>query len=393
VGLIGLSSGGEVDEPVAEDDDSDSVPMQEVPLAEQDMPMQQPMNVLAGTAQNDELLGDTTYDGIDAGDGDDFIASFGSTGAIDGGAGDDTIALTTGEGTLTGGEGADVFFVVGDEDSNVTTKATIKDFDPTQDSLTLLPQQSVVASGDVAISPTTVELKVNEIETDNGSATELKLVARSGFEQQVASAGLSSVTLEGVKPAELRGADFRIGPDTTVNVEDQTEFLKALSKGISDYDSFSIYTPLKDDILDNGTSNAIFGLGGDDVITGSIGPIVPDIFGGSGDDTITSDVLGSGSVLDGGAGDDMLFASASDTLVGGEGTDTFNVIAYDFEPNMQPNVEILDFDLGAETLKISAFYPASFFDVPDGTEITGEATIELVNATKNGVTGTQITTT
>jgi Ca2+-binding RTX toxin-like protein len=77
-------------------------------------------------------------DTITGGDGDDTIYIWGGDGTADGEDGSDDLILVTGSASLTAGAGVgDDFYVLANVTDDQLTEATIEDFDPGRDTLTL----------------------------------------------------------------------------------------------------------------------------------------------------------------------------------------------------------------------------------------------------------------
>lgn len=90
-------------------------------------------------------------------DGDDRLFSWGDGGEVRGNAGDDELVLLTGEATLEAGGGLnDDFYVLANIDDAQLTEATITDFDPTRDTLTVtidhLPEAGADLDAEVTLT-------------------------------------------------------------------------------------------------------------------------------------------------------------------------------------------------------------------------------------------------
>ncbi|MGR3483774.1 MAG: calcium-binding protein [Paracoccaceae bacterium] len=125
-----------------------------------------------------------------------------------------------------------------------------------------------------------------------------------------------------------------------------------------------------DDALTGGDgSDTLMGHAGDDRLTGGAG--ADQLLGGDGDDHLDArrDDDGAGDIADGGAGDDTLTGGTGDWLIGGAGTDAFEVTAADGAP------QIDDFDPATESLTVLHDGPAPVLgQTPfgDGTTITAD---------------------
>lgn len=116
------------------------------------------------------------------------------------------------------------------------------------------------------------------------------------------------------------------------------------------------------DALDESNDDVINGLGGDD-----------EIWGGLGDD-----------MLLGGAGDDSIAGGpGADTVSGGSGVDTFLV-----HPGDQ-SLDILDFELGVDTLDLSAFARGDALSAYFGAT-AGSAVLTFADGTEVSVAGTGV---
>lgn len=100
-------------------------------------------------------------DAIRGDDGDDTIFIWGGNGTADGSADNDTLVLVTGQASLTAGGGAtDAFYALANVTDEQLTEATITDFDPSRDTLTLtidyVPEGGVLPDVDFTLTDTTV---------------------------------------------------------------------------------------------------------------------------------------------------------------------------------------------------------------------------------------------
>ncbi|MCG3266830.1 calcium-binding protein [Yoonia sp. I 8.24] len=101
-------------------------------------------------------------DTITGGEGDDTIYIWGGDGTADGEDGSDNLVLVTGSASLTAGAGdGDDFYVLANVTDDQLTSATIEDFDPGRDTLTLtldhVPEGGTLPDVDVTMTQTTVD--------------------------------------------------------------------------------------------------------------------------------------------------------------------------------------------------------------------------------------------
>jgi Ca2+-binding RTX toxin-like protein len=97
-------------------------------------------------------------------------------------------------------------------------------------------------------------------------------------------------------------------------------------------------------IIGTGFADRIFGLGGDDSIDGKEGDDV--IYGNENNDTLVD--RSGNNILDGGSGDDILYGGELNTLLGGEGNDT-----YLFEGNAPIGINFLEDASGVDTIEFA----------------------------------------
>ena len=246
--------------------------------------------VTAGTSATDaiDLSAETTEQAIHGLGGDDTIAGGSAADLIVGGAGNDT---------LTGNGGADIFkysFANAGND-------TITDFDAAGGDILDL---SVLLDGYGITSD-----DINDFITvsDNGGSAMLSIDANGD-----GSGADVTITLTGV-PSTL-----------DINAAIAAGNIVVLEDGVSGTTYGTVGTGNTADTLDNSASTDnldIYGLDGDDVITGGEGN--DRIWGGTGDDTIN-------------------LSTGADSVSGGAGDDTFNTDALTVEDMQGPGRQIID---------------------------------------------------
>jgi len=153
-------------------------------------------------------------------DGDDRLFSWGEGGEVRGNADDDELILVTGEATLEAGGGLnDDFYVFANLEDAQLTDATIADFDPSRDTLTLtidyVPDGGTPPEVDVTLTQVEVD-GVNGVRVDavfaTGSSVPASSEAASAFLVGATIDQLSSANVEAVLTSE---ADFE-DPESTL---------------------------------------------------------------------------------------------------------------------------------------------------------------------------------
>ncbi|MCG6111684.1 MAG: type I secretion protein [Paracoccus sp.] len=170
---------------------------------------------LIGLGGDDALAGNTGRDTLEGGDGNDTLAGGGGTDLLLGGAGDDIISVDRldreaiwtrgGAETLSGGEGNDFLFFTPDDIADGGTgqdsfnliltpeggPATISDFDPADDQLTLYAEFDpenpplITVRFDEASQTTQVLLGDRQTLTLNGNFTAEQLAVRLLTQEQL----------------------------------------------------------------------------------------------------------------------------------------------------------------------------------------------------------------
>ncbi len=197
---------------------------------------------LTGGDGDDVIYGGTGFSGPDGApidterpsefirgdDGDDRLFSWGDGGEVRGNADDDELILVTGEATLEAGGGLnDDFYVFASLEDAQLTDATIADFDPSRDTLTLtidhVPQVGAALDVDVTLTPKTVDgvngVRVDAVFADPGAAPS---------ESEAATAFLVGATVDQLSAANIEvvvtsGADV----DDPVGAENTLAAVKA----------------------------------------------------------------------------------------------------------------------------------------------------------------------
>ena len=221
------------------------------------------LDVVDGLGGLDQLFG---FENVLAGAGDDSLVGNAAGNRLAGGAGDDTLAGGAGDDTLEGGSGRDT-----------------ADYSASTDGLVI-----------------TLDADGNALGIADGLGTTDYLY---GIENLIGGSGNDSLTGNAGQNLLRGGA----GNDTLTG-----------GLGVDTVDYRTSLGPLSITLDGSGNaSNVDDGFGGTDQLYG-----FENILGGAGDDTLTGNDLAN--LLDGGAGDDWLLAgtNASDTLIGGLGSDT-----------------------------------------------------------------------
>ena len=153
-------------------------------------------------------------------DGDDRLFSWGEGGEVRGNADDDELILVTGEATLEAGGGQnDDFYVFANVSDSQLTEATIADFDPSRDTLTLtidyVPDGGTPPDVDVTMTQTQVDgvngVRVDAVYTGAGDVP-ASSEAAVAFLPGATLAQLSSANIEAVLTTNADLTD----PDTTL---------------------------------------------------------------------------------------------------------------------------------------------------------------------------------
>jgi len=161
-------------------------------------------------------------------DGDDRLFSWGDGGEVRGNADDDELILVTGEATLEAGGGQnDDFYVFANLEDAQLTDATIADFDPSRDTLTLTIDH--VPDGG---TPPEVDVTLTQVEVDgvNGVRVDAVFVGPGDIpaEQEAASAFLVGATLD-----QLSSANIEAVLTTEADFEDPESTLTAVKTALS----------------------------------------------------------------------------------------------------------------------------------------------------------------
>jgi Ca2+-binding RTX toxin-like protein len=316
---------------------------------------------LDGGAGKDLLRGfeGTSFAG---GEGDDeivinFMNAHPGPAVVSGGSGNDSIALrlhnvSQAAATISGGDGVDTYHLYGLPGTlEGAAGLVVTDFKagPGGDLIDLLELTYVRGGGNAFVNGM-VRL------TASGSDT---LVQMREPGDRTNTIYFTMLTLKGVRPEQLTGANFTGGMDPTSG-----------TLGLS----FS--GGAGDDVLDGGPgADVLSGLAGNDILNGGAGNDVLDggagndsisggagdntLRGGDGDDVIAGSYTGS-NLIEGGAGKDILRSNfASDRLYGGEGNDEL-VLADSGILSYPGNTIVLSGDAGDDVIRIrSAPVPAT----------------------------------
>ncbi|KAF0162758.1 MAG: Hemolysin-type calcium-binding domain-containing protein [Rhodocyclaceae bacterium] len=271
--------------------------------------------VVAGGSGNDVLSGGAGNDSLNGGGGDDALFGGGGNDTLTGGAGNDLFAVESGTDRITDfGNGTDTLSI----DAGAT--ATILMQDAMVAAGTTLTfdgsglEGNLVWTGDAELDGTFAVTSGSGDDILTGGAGNDTLNGGAG--NDALFGGYGDDTLTGGAGADLFAVEF--GSDIVTDYVNGTDFLgtgsgaTAIINGLSGADTLNVAN------ADNQGTIKVYGLAGNDVITGSVGSDF--IAGGADDDT-----------LDGGAGKDTVsFSGAAGGVVvnltagtaTGEGTDT-----------------------------------------------------------------------
>lgn len=267
----------------------------------------------------------------------DLLLAQDTTNRIDAGAGDDVLASGRRPVTLVGGSGSDLFIPTA-----VQGTVTIADFNPSQDRLDLSNLGFVRSIHQLSVTPTSKGLTIRygtsaiEIRSHNGSTLQTSLITNALFPLAHYSAP-GSATVVGTAAADLIVATINAttayglgGNDTLqgsylnddLNGGDGNDHLAGRGGNDSLYGGTGADALLGDgghDSLSGGDGNdALQGGTGNDRLAGGNGDDV--LYGDDGNDLLMSD--GGNDRLYGGRGNDTLSGGAGNTLLsGGEGND------------------------------------------------------------------------
>ncbi|MGK4001069.1 calcium-binding protein [Sorangium sp. So ce1036] len=238
---------------------------------------------LSGQGGDDVLSGDDGDDGLDGGDGDDHLIGGSGDDNLTGQRGNDVLDGGEGDDHFTGGEGDDTFLVGGMEGGT----DLVDDFSGGSNRLVL----------GADVTPEMVHVRnVNRamIVTLLGDGEYRQITVRSQFTESGAS-----------------GVDvMQIGDPATATWNREDLRFLALAG-----------TPENDSIVGFDSADVISGFAGNDAISGQGGD--DSLKGDDGNDSLSGD--GGNDTLEGGNGDDRLNGyQGDDVLVGGAGDDSMN---------------------------------------------------------------------
>ena len=204
---------------------------------------------LTGGDGDDVIYGGTGFSGPDGApidteraaefmrgdDGDDRLFSWGDGGEVRGNADDDELILVTGEATLEAGGGQnDDFYVLANLDDTQLTEATIADFDPSRDTLTVTLDHLPEAGADLDAEVTLTFVDA----ADNDGVSGVRVNAAftnptdAPDDSEAASAFLVGATLDQLTAADIEvvvtaGTDI----DSPQGAEDTLAAVKAALAG------------------------------------------------------------------------------------------------------------------------------------------------------------------
>ena len=243
-------------------------------------------NRIFGLEGDDYLAGGVLADQLDGGAGNDYLSGNAGNDSLSGGAGNDTLFGGEGADTLLGGAGDD--FLSGGAGNDLYVLAKGAGFDTIIDGDATVGNIDTVQFLDVKSTEVTVlERQGNDLVLWCGTADRLSIGGGAG----------------GYKIEKLAFSDGVSWDEAAIKA-------RVIIQGTYGADQISGY--------DDGT-NRIFGLDGDDYLTGGV--LADQIDGGAGNDKL---VGGKGNdSLTGGTGNDILFGGEGAGMSGGAGNDTY----------------------------------------------------------------------
>ena len=255
-------------------------------------------NRIFGLDGNDTLTGGVLNDQIDGGNGSDTLNGGAGNDTLLGGADNDTLNGDDGNDVLDGGLGNDNLNGGKGNDTYVFAKGS--GYDSVSDYDTTAGNSDILQFTDVASTDVTSVLRISN-----------NLYLRYGATDQVMISNYFNSN-----PFEIERFEFADGVSwTEADIK-----ARVLTNGMAGNDSITGY---------NDGENCIFGLDGNDTLTGGV--LNDQIDGGNGSDTLNggagNDTLLGGAdndTLNGDEGNDLLDGGAgNDTLRGGSGHDTY----------------------------------------------------------------------
>jgi Ca2+-binding RTX toxin-like protein len=252
-------------------------------------------NRIYGLDGNDNLTGGAQADLLDGGEGNDTLSGGDGNDTLDGGTGNDTLRGDAGNDTYLFGRGSGVD-IIADYDTTAGNTDTVQFGD--------------LASTDL----TALERKGNDLVMKFGANDQL--IVQSNFYSDPYYGG-------GYRVEQFKFSDGVVWDDAAIKA-------RVISNGDAGNDTITGY---------NDGGNRIYGLGGNDSLTG--GAQADLIDGGEGNDTLSG---GDGNdTLDGGAGNDTLRGDAgNDTYLFGRGSGVDTIVDYDYTAGNTDTVQFGD---------------------------------------------------
>jgi len=367
-------------------------------------------NTLIGGDGDDQLDGGAGADQLDGGAGDDLLIDCGCdfNDTLNGGDGEDVLVSGGGADTLSGGADADLFAYVAASDSTHAAYDTILDFTVGVDALdftdigvdgfrplvTVTTAPSTIAAHTIEafVSGGNTILYVNDTDTEqaaDSASMEIHLAGVTGltdsdiaaydFESPIADLSATATSISFVatdpdggsfsltspfdsafgNPAVTSGATTELTPGAQGS---ELAGILQISDGTTVFDVMGLYlgTNGDDDAFAPAAflSNALYGFGGDDTLTGDGAPVA--MFGGTGNDTYYVHDFFDTVFEEAGEGTDTIYTSTDFVLADGSevevlqvsGTDGLQLVGNEFDNTLVGGVgdDTLDGGAGADQL-------------------------------------------
>lgn len=221
-----------------------------------------------GNALDNVLTGSSSSNSLSGGDGHDRLSGGGSADTLTGGAGNDTLDGGTGIDAMAGGTGDDVYYV--DSASDTVTENSLEGSDTVNSRITYTlgsNLENLTLTGYNKINGTGNSL--DNIMRGDGNASKNTLAGGTGNDTYYVGAG--DVVLESASS----GTDTVYSALSTYTMANQVEILRLLDGGISG--------------VGNSLANTIYGSSGDNTLDGGADSVGDTLVGGDGNDTYYMD--------------------------------------------------------------------------------------------------------
>lgn len=278
---------------------------------------------LSAKGGDDTLKGDAGNDYLDGGSGNDTIF---------GGNGSDTLQGRAGNDSMSGGDGNDTYYV--DSLSDVVTEQFGEGIDVVRVSINNYTLPDFVENGIISSGFGIITLNGNALNNElTGTAGSDELFGDSGNDtlrggagNDALNGGFGNDTMAGGTGDDLYQVDnlsdvvveaAGAGTDTVFWLGSFGDYTLGanVENGVANNGvaGFSLIGNALDNQLTDNGFNPLYGMGGNDTLTGGLSN--NELHGGDGNDILTDDT--GNDILDGGAG--------ADTMSGGAGNDTYAV--------------------------------------------------------------------